>query len=139
MQIRETDFSSELQFRTSRSSGKGGQHVNKTESRVELFFDVRNSHILNEEQKQMILANLANRITQGGSLHLAVDTDRSQLSNKKKIIEKFYQLLEQALKPKKQRKASKPSKAAKEKRIQSKKKQAEKKMIRRFDKRLMEE
>lgn len=131
MNSRELDFSSELHFKTSRSGGKGGQHVNKTESRVELFFNVQNSQILTEEQKQLIFERMGNRITQEGYLHLAVDADRSQLKNKKTVIEKFYQLLEQALKPRKKRVATKPSKAKKEKRLIGKKKQSEKKSLRR--------
>ncbi len=130
MKISEIDFSSELNFKTSRSSGKGGQHVNKTESRVELFFDVTYSQILSTEQKQRILFNLANRITQEGILHLAADADRSQMVNKKAVIEKFYQLLERALKVQKERKPTKLSKAAKAKRKQSKIKLSEKKYLR---------
>lgn len=139
MDIREIDFSSELTFKTSRSSGKGGQHVNKTESRVELFFDVAKSQILTEEQKQKLFEIIPNRISQDGVLHIAADPDRSQLVNKKTVIEKFFQLLEKALKPQKKRKPSKPSKAAKEKRIQTKKKRSEKKLLRKFDMNISED
>jgi ribosome-associated protein len=139
MDIKETDFSSELHFKTSRSGGKGGQHVNKTESRVELFFDVKNSFILTEEQKQKIIEKIKNKITFDGILHFAVDADRSQIKNKKIAIERFYYLLETALKPQKKRIPTKTSKAVKEKRFKNKKIKSKKKDLRKFKRDVLDE
>jgi len=119
------DFSKEFTFKTSRSSGPGGQNVNKTETKVELIFDVRNSMLLSEQEKELVVKNLATRIHDDGMFHLSRSTDRSQLRNKERVIEKFYELLEKALTPKKKRIPVKVSKAQKEARIKSKKLRSE--------------
>jgi ribosome-associated protein len=131
MNIRETDFSSELQFNASRSGGAGGQNVNKVSTKVELGFDVAGSRILSEEQKTKVLEKLASRINKEGILKLVSQTERSQLGNKQIVIRTFYDLLEQALKREKKRVKTKPSKASKKRRIEGKKKLSEKKAIRR--------
>lgn len=125
------DFTKEFQFKTSRSGGPGGQNVNKTETKVELIFDVENSTLLSAEQKELVVKNLASRIADDGMLHLSRSSERSQLRNKERVIEKFYELLEKALTPKKKRLPVKPSKAQKEKRIKSKKLRGELKSGRR--------
>ncbi len=125
------NFSKEFTFKTSRSGGPGGQNVNKTETKVELIFDVRNSMLLSEHEKELVVKNLATRIDDDGILHLSRSTERSQLGNKERVIEKFYELLEKALKPKKKRIPVKISKAQKEARIKSKKLRSEKKSARR--------
>jgi ribosome-associated protein len=107
--------------------------VNKVESRVELFFDVNASQLLTETQKQFVFQKLSNRIDSEGILHIAAEEDRSQLANKEKVIEKFYDLLSQSLKQHKPRKATKPNRAAKEKRLQEKKLNSQKKENRRID------
>jgi len=76
------DLSSEFQFLTSRSSGPGGQNVNKVNSKVELRFDIPNSSLLNDEQKEILLAKLATKITSDGILSVVSQRDRSQLANK---------------------------------------------------------
>lgn len=125
------DLSSELNFATSRSGGKGGQNVNKTSTKVELRFNVLDSALLNETQKQTITHRLKHRITADGDILVTVQETRSQLQNKEIAIEKFYALIDKCFEVKKKRKATKPSKASKEKRIKDKKKRAEKKQFRR--------
>jgi len=125
------DFTKEFQFKTSRSGGPGGQNVNKTETKVELIFDVQNSVLITDNEKLLVIKNLANRIADDGMLQLTSQSERSQIGDKEKVIEKFYHLLEKALTPKKKRLPAKPSKAQKEKRIKSKKLRGEKKSGRR--------
>ena len=112
---------SEFIFQTSRSGGKGGQHVNTTESKVEFSFHVTSSKFLSDEQKQFITKKLKNKIDEAGFLHLYESSDRSQHANKDKLIKKALKMLASAsIKPKK-RIATKVSKAAKAKRVDDKK------------------
>lgn len=120
-------LASELMFTASRSSGPGGQNVNKVNSKVTLQFDVRNSAILTEEEKDTILRKLSTRITREGVLMISAQDARSQIQNKEFAIEKFTKILSKAFERKKARKATKPSKGAVQKRINKKKKQGEKK------------
>jgi ribosome-associated protein len=120
MSIRDIDFSPEWNFRTSRSSGKGGQNVNKLETRVELYFNIADSQLLSEEQKLLIASKLAGRINQEGYLQITSEKERSQLKNKLNAITKFYDLLERSLFVQKSRKASRPSRGAIERRLSAK-------------------
>lgn len=126
-----TDLHKELNFRMSRSSGSGGQHVNKVSTRVELLFDVANSQLLTDAQKALITERLANRITQEGILQLACEASRSQLQNKHKVIRKFNEWMESALKPKKKPRKAGAFKANERKRLEYKKRHADKKATRR--------
>jgi ribosome-associated protein len=121
----------ELIFVTSRSSGPGGQNVNKVNTKVMLRFDVAGSDVLNEVEKEAVLNKLASRLTVDRVLVLTSQDKRSQLQNKDAVIAKLEVLLEKALKRKKVRKTTKPSKAAIQKRITEKKKRSEKKVYRR--------
>jgi len=118
---------SELKFRTSRSSGPGGQSVNKVSSKVSLLFNVWDTVFLSEEQKMIISEKLKNRINSEGILQLSSEETRSQLKNKEIVIARFLLLLEEALKPVKKRKPTKPGKGAKERRLKTKKIKSEKK------------
>ena len=111
---------SEFIFQTSRSGGKGGQHVNKTESKVELAFHVGSSVFLTDEQKHLILQKLKNKIDTEGFLHLYESGDRSQHANKDTLIKKTLKLLAASLIKPKKRVATKVSKAAKKKRAEAK-------------------
>jgi len=111
----------EVEFRTSRSSGPGGQHVNKTESRVELLWSPGNSECLNEAQKKMLSSRLANRITDEGILILVSEKYRSQHRNKADVTERFVDLVTASLVPVKKRKPTRPTRSSVEKRIRSKK------------------
>lgn len=125
--LEERNFDAELKFTTSRSSGPGGQNVNKVNSRVELRFSIPASSILTEDEKTVLLEKLKNKITVDGELLLTCQTDRSQLKNKELVTLKFFRLLDRALKPEKNRVPTKPTEASKQKRIVDKKLNSQKK------------
>ena len=124
------DFSKEFKFSASRSGGPGGQNVNKVSSKIELRFNINESCILTEEEKEIIISKLATRINNDGELVIVSQSERSQLGNKEKAIEKFYNLVGKALRPVKKRKPTKPSKASQEKRLDKKKVNSERKQRR---------
>jgi ribosome-associated protein len=131
--ISERDFSHEFHFTFSRSSGPGGQHVNKVNTKVELRFNVNDSVLLTSDEKEIILEQLKTKITSEAELVLVSQSERSQSKNREKVIEKFYDLITTALTPVNERKPSRPSRASKEERLKDKKIQSEKKRLRRGD------
>ncbi|MFH1119729.1 MAG: alternative ribosome rescue aminoacyl-tRNA hydrolase ArfB [Bacteroidota bacterium] len=124
------DLEREIEFSTSKSSGKGGQHVNTTETRVELKFNIRSSLLLTGEQKDLLLVRLHSRLTEAGTLRMYSQKERSQSANKEDVLTRFYLLLTKALIPVKKRIPVKPGKAARESRLRLKKALSRKKLMR---------
>ena|ERR1700756_4207486 len=124
------DISAEIRFKTARSGGAGGQNVNKVETMVEGYWHIAATHLFNDDQKELIYQKLANRINAKGELLVKSQEERSQLGNKHIVIKKMNKLVTKALIVPKKRKPTKPGKAAKQKRIDNKKKVGETKQLR---------
>lgn len=118
---------SELNFKAVRSSGSGGQHVNKVSSKMELHFDLVSSKSFSDEEKQLLLQTLNNRLTKDNRLILQCDETRSQHKNKELVIKRFLDLIKEGLIVPKKRKPTKVSKTIIRKRKESKRKQSQKK------------
>ncbi len=119
----------ELKFETSRSGGKGGQHVNKTESKVTLVFDLNESLVLSSAQKNQIFDKLESRIS-SDVLRISSSSNRSQYRNKAEVISRFFHLIEEALEKRKLRIPTKTPKSVKRKRLKNKKINKDKKNLR---------
>lgn len=128
---RKKELQKELEFQASRSGGPGGQNVNKVNSKVTLIFDLLNSPSLSEEEKAKIGKALEKRINKEGKIILQVQSERSQLANKQIAIQNFERLINSVFVVKKKRKATRPTLASRKKRLDSKKKQGDKKQNRR--------
>ncbi len=124
-------FDNELQFQFARSGGPGGQNVNKVNSKVILKFDIPNSQLLEDVEKEILLRKLENKIDSEGNLLIQTQEKRSQLQNKVLAVTRFYDILKTAFHKKKRRVATRPGKAAIEKRLKQKRAKAQKKENRR--------
>lgn len=120
----------ELRFSTSRSSGPGGQNVNKVNTKVELRFNIPESQSLTSEEKDRIMSLLKNRISNEGDLLIVSQSERTQSGNRKKAEENFYRILAKTLTIKPMRKATRPTMASKEKRVENKKRRGMLKSLR---------
>ena len=121
----------ELDVRVSRSSGAGGQHVNKTSSRVEVFWNIRTSKAVTEEQRTLLLSRLQSKLTSDGSVRVVASDMRSQSRNREIAEERLGEMVRRALAVRRKRKPTTPTRAAKEARLESKKRHSRKKDERR--------
>ena len=133
MNFTKAQLQTDVQYKTSRSGGKGGQNVNKVSSKVELLFSIQNSKLFTDDEKQLLLSKLQSRLNKDGLLQIVCDEERSQYLNKEKAFEKLGVLLTKALHKPKVRKAVKPTKASINARLEDKKRAALKKLNRRFN------
>ena len=131
--MKNRNFESEFKFKTSRSSGAGGQHVNTTETKVELVFDVDDSALLTVDEKEKFLKKWENRINEEGEFKICSSQHRSQSANKEHVIKKFYLMLEKALKKEKKRIPTKVPKEVKEAIRKKKELHSKKKAERKFN------
>lgn len=128
----------EIKFQFSRSSGKGGQNINKVETKVEVRFNIDGSKAFSNEEKEKILKFLANRINKKGDLIVVSEEGRNQLENRRFALEKLNKMIKEALKPEEERISTKPSKSIKERRLKDKKIISEKKKSRQKNSRVEE-
>lgn len=119
--LKERGMDNGFVFTATRSSGPGGQNVNKVNTRIELRFNISSSDLLSEDEKKMIFEKLSNRINNEGELIISSQSDRSQLMNKNNAVEKFYELVSKALTVKAKRKLTSPTASSRLKRIEKKK------------------
>jgi ribosome-associated protein len=124
------NFYSELGFKSSRSSGPGGQNVNKLSTKVELRFNINSSNQLSDDEKKILAFKLKRKINSVNELIVVSQTERSQLKNKEKAIAKFYTLIEKALTPRKKRKPTRPTLASKARRVEKKQIRSRQKSLR---------
>lgn len=121
----------ELYFKTTRSGGKGGQNVNKVETKVELYFNINESFVLSTAQKEKLLKKMDTRLSEEGVLKIVEDNSRSQLTNKENALKRLFAILNKMLQSEKPRKATKPTKASRIKRSEGKKRRSDIKQSRR--------
>ena len=133
MNFTKADLQRNVQYKTSRSGGKGGQNVNKVSSKVELLFSISESDLFTDDEKQLMLSRLQSRLNKDGLLQIVCDEERSQYLNKERALEKLNEILVKALHQPKKRKKSKPSKVSVAARLDEKRRASLKKINRKKD------
>jgi ribosome-associated protein len=131
-ELKKRNFENEFVYSTSRSSGPGGQNINKLNTKVELRFSINNTLLFSDEEKELIRTKLSNKITMEGELLLVTQSERTQLMNKKRVTEKFYSIVSKALTSLPKRRATRPTITSVRKRIEDKRNQGYKKNLRRL-------
>ena len=130
MIVNKEKITKELKFRAAKSSGAGGQHVNKTSSKIELYFDVNNSFALSNTQKNTLIQKLSSKLTKENTLILYCEETRSQHKNKEIVLKRFFRLIETNLTKPKKRKPTKPSYSSLVKKAENKQRNSLKKALR---------
>ncbi|MFO8001385.1 MAG: alternative ribosome rescue aminoacyl-tRNA hydrolase ArfB [Marinilabilia sp.] len=129
--VRNRDFKPEWRISATRSSGAGGQNVNKVNTKIELRFSVPESSVLTDPEKELLMSGLSNKLTKNGELIITAENERSQQMNKEQAIERFFSTIEKGLRPVKKRTPTRPSRSARARRLEEKRKHSEKKSRRR--------
>jgi ribosome-associated protein len=132
--LRKRDFKKEWQISAQKSSGAGGQNVNKVNTKIELRFSIPDSSLLSQQEKEQLLKSLSGKLSKNQELIITSENERSQKMNKEDAVEKFYKILEKNLVKRRKRIPTKPTRASRKRRIDEKKKRSEKKDRRRADK-----
>jgi ribosome-associated protein len=128
---RNSNIIKEIRFKASLSGGKGGQNVNKVSTKIELYWKPTESYLLTEDQKSKVISKLQNKLSQEGELRIVAEEERSQLRNKERAINKFFELLASCFREKKTRRPTRKTKGSNERRLGSKTKKKEIKSNRR--------
>ncbi len=131
-ELKMRNFEDEFVFSASRSSGPGGQNINKVNTRIELRFDLNRTMQLTDKEKELIRIRLVNKISKEGELILSSQTERTQLMNKRAVMEKFFRLLAKALTTRRTRLSTQPTVASVRKRLEEKKNRGIKKKFRKI-------
>jgi ribosome-associated protein len=131
-ELKKRNFKKELVYSTSRSSGPGGQNINKLNSKVELRFSIRNTVLFSDEEKEMLFSILSNKINGDGEIIFIAQSERTQLMNKKMVTENFFSIVSKALTSPAKRRETRPTNASVKKRVEQKRKQGSKKKLRKI-------
>jgi ribosome-associated protein len=131
-ELKNRNFENEFVYSTSRSSGPGGQNVNKVNTKVELRFSIKNTTLLSEDEKELVLRKLTKKINSEGEIILVAQSERTQLKNKKLVTEKFYLVISAALSLPANRRSTRPTVASVKKRLEEKRSMGIKKKLRKM-------